>query len=71
MTPARTLLERLRKKNWNFKTPFTHGFRYFWAKTQKSKFVRNGLNNMLTDLSKSAYKMATEDPQKNIAKKYE
>ena len=25
---------------------------------------------MLTDLSKSAFKMASEDPQKNIAKKY-
>ena len=28
-TPARNLLERLRKKNWNFKTPFTHGLRHF------------------------------------------
>ena len=27
--PARTFLERLRKKNWNFKTPFTHGLRQF------------------------------------------
>ena len=26
---------------------------------------------MLLDLSKSAFKMASEDPQKNIAKKYE
>ena len=26
---------------------------------------------MLSDLSKSAYKMASEEPQKNIAKKYE
>ena len=25
LTPAKTLLERLSKKNWNFKTPFTHG----------------------------------------------
>ena len=25
---------------------------------------------MLSDLSKSAFKMASEDPQKNIAKKY-
>ena len=25
---------------------------------------------MLTDLSKSAFKMASEDPQKNNAKKY-
>ena len=28
-TPARTLLEGLGKKNWNFKTPFTHGLRHF------------------------------------------
>ena len=26
---------------------------------------------MLSDLSRSAFKMASEDPQKNIAKKYE
>ena len=26
---------------------------------------------MLSDVSKSAFKMALEDPQKNIAKKYE
>ena len=26
---------------------------------------------MPSDLSKSAFKMASEDPQKNIAKKYE
>ena len=66
-------LERLRKKNWNFKTPFTHGLRYFLAKTRKSKlkYIKNGLNNMLSDLSKSALKMALEDLQKNIAKKYE
>ena len=43
-TPARTSPERLRKKNWNFKTPFTHGLRHFSAKTQKSKFksIKNG-----------------------------
>ena len=33
--------------------------------------MKNGLNNRLSDLSKSAFKMASEDPQKNIAKKYE
>ena len=73
MTPARTLLERLRKKKWNFKTPFTHGLRHFWAKTPKSKlkFIKNGLNNLLSDLSKNAFKMTSEDPQKNIAKLYE
>ena len=73
MTPARTLLERLRKKNLNFKTPFAHGLRHFGAKTQKSKFkfIKNCFNNMLSDLSKSAYKMASDDPHKNIAKKYE
>ena len=37
LTPARTLLERLRKKSWNFNTPFIHGLRHFWAKTPKSK----------------------------------
>ena len=65
-TTARTLLERLRKKNWNFRTPFTHGLRHFWDKTPKSKykFIKNSLNNMLSDLSKSAFKMASEDPQK-------
>ena len=26
---------------------------------------------MLSDLSKNAFKMASEDPQKNMAKKYE
>ena len=64
------LLERLRKKNWNFKTPFTHGFRHFWAKTQKSKskFIKNGLNITLSDLSKDAFKMALEDPQKILLK---
>ena len=69
MTPDRTLLERLRKTNWNFKTPFTHGLRNFWAKNLESnlKFIKTGLNNMLSYLSKSAFKMASEDPQKNIA----
>ena len=36
-TPARTLLEGLGKKNWNFKTPFTHDLGHFLAKTAKSK----------------------------------
>ena len=56
----------------NFKTQFTHDLRHFWAKTPKSKlkFIKNGLNNMLSHLSKNAIKMASEDPAKNIAKKY-
>ena len=55
----------------NLKTPFTHDLRHFWAKTLKSKFkfLKNGFNNMLLDSSKNAFKMASEDPQKNIAKK--
>ena len=67
LTPDRTLLERLRKKKWKFKMPFTHGLRHFWAKTPKSKLKlkKNGLDNMLSDLSKSAFKMASEDPKKN------
>ena len=54
-------------------TPFTHGLRHFWAKTPKSKlkFIKKGLNIMLSDSLKSAFKMASEDPQKNIAYKYE
>ena len=62
----------IEEENWNFKTPFTHGLRHFWAKTPKSKlkFIKNCLNNMLSDSSKSAFKMASEDPQKIIAKKY-
>ena len=37
---------------------------------QNFKFIKNCLNNMLSDSSKSACKMASEDPQKNITKKY-
>ena len=70
ITPARTLLERLRKKNWNLKTPFTHGLRHFWSKTPKSKFksIKKGFNNMFSDLSKSVFKMASEDLQKILLK---
>ena len=34
------------------------------------KVKKNGLNKMFLDWSKSAFKMTSEDPQKNIAKKY-
>ena len=34
------------------------------------KKKKNSLNNMLSDSWKSAFKMASEDPQKNKAKKY-
>ena len=70
-TLAMTLLERLGKKNWNSKTPFKHGLGHFLAKTPKSKFnfINNNLNNMLSNSSKSAFKIASEDPKKNIAKK--
>ena len=38
--------------------------------TQKSKlrFMKNGFNNMLSDSSKNAFKMALEDPQKILLK---
>ena len=71
LTPAGNLLKRLKKKIFSFKTPFTYGLRHFWAKNLKSKlkFIKNGWNIMLSDSGKSAFKMAMEDLQKNIAKK--
>ena len=50
LKPARNLLERLRKKNWNYKSPFTYILRHFGAYNPKSisKFMKNGLNSMLT-----------------------
>ena len=70
LTPAGNLLERLRKKNWNLKTPFTHGLRHFWAKNQKSKlkFIKKSLSFMPSDSWKSAFKMVSEDPQKILLK---
>ena len=63
----------MKEENWNFKTPLTHGLRHFWAKTLKSKWklIKKGLDFMLSDSQKSAFKMASEYPQKIIAKKYE
>ena len=45
---------------------FTHGLEHFWAKTPKSKlkFIKNGLNIMLSDSWKSAFKMASEKVRK-------
>ena len=47
-------------------------FEIFWVNNQKSKFKfkKNCFNIMLSDSWKSAIKMASKDPQKNIAKKY-
>ena len=58
------------ERDWNFKTPFTHGLRHLWAKTPKSKlkFINNGLNIMLSDGWKSAFEMASEDPKKILLK---
>ena len=69
-TPAGILLERLWTKNWNVKTPFTHGLRHFWAKTPKSKKkkLKKGFNIMLSDSWKSAFKMTSEDAKKILQK---
>ena len=44
----------------------------FELRTQNQiKVYQNGFNIMLSDSWKSAFKMASENPQKNITKKYE
>ena len=51
MTPAENVLERLRKKSWNVKTPFTPGLR--------PSFEREGKLNLILilDLTLSSFRV--------------
>ena len=71
LTPAGNLLERLRKKNGNFKTPSTHGLRHFELKPKiKIKFYQKRLKYYDFRFMKKFPKNSLGRPSKNIAKKY-